>query len=268
MPACYRLLLTVLGCLAALPALAHSPLSGGGQEQVAAGLSVLLLLIMAVVYGVGSIRRRPSAGAALCFTPALLLTLLAVVGPLDHWAETSAAWHMVQHMLFMVVIAPLWVFAQPLPQLVAGIGHWLLRFWQPWLKLAGHPMQVAYLHAGVVWFWHTPYFYRLALAHPWWHVIEHGLFLGTAGLFWWAVLRSPHRRIGWALLALLFTLMHTGFLGALLTFARTPLYGDARGLADQQLAGLIMWVPGELPYMLAAGWAAYRSSLRARLLSR
>jgi cytochrome c oxidase assembly factor CtaG len=52
--------------------------------------------------------------------------------------------------------------------------------------------------------------------------------------------------------------MHTGFLGALLTFAREPLYGEARDLQDQQLAGLIMWVVGAIPYLIAAGWCGLR----------
>jgi len=52
--------------------------------------------------------------------------------------------------------------------------------------------------------------------------------------------------------------MHTGFLGAVLTFAGTPLYDEARSLPDQQLAGLIMWVPGAIPYLLASAWVGHR----------
>jgi putative membrane protein len=88
--------------------------------------------------------------------------------------------------------------------------------------------------------------------------VEHAFFLVTAGLFWWAVLNTSPRHSGWALLAVLFTLMHTGFLGAVLTFAQQPLYGSTRPLADQQLAGLIMWVVGAIPYMMAAMWIGYR----------
>jgi putative membrane protein len=53
-------------------------------------------------------------------------------------------------------------------------------------------------------------------------------------------------------------LMHTGFLGAVLTFARAPLYGEARDLQDQQLAGLIMWVLAAIPYIIASAWIAHR----------
>jgi len=96
------------------------------------------------------------------------------------------------------------------------------------------------------------------VAHPWWHVVEHLLFIVSATLFWWAILRSSRLLVPWALLALLFTLMQTGLLGALLTFASEPLYGEARSLEDQQLAGLIMWVLGAVPYLLASGWLGWR----------
>jgi cytochrome c oxidase assembly factor CtaG len=71
-------------------------------------------------------------------------------------------------------------------------------------------------------------------------------------------LRAGQARTLWALAALLFTLMHTGFLGALLTFARDPLYAETRDLQDQQLAGLIMWVAGAVPYLIASAWMGHR----------
>jgi putative membrane protein len=98
----------------------------------------------------------------------------------------------------------------------------------------------------------------LAVNNPWWHALEHACFLLSAGLFWWAVLRASRTRMPWALLALLLTLMHTGFLGAILTFAQSPIYGEARSLEDQQLAGLIMWVLGGIPYLLASAWLGWR----------
>ena len=239
-------------------ALAHSPMAAEGAERWAALLTALLLLLLWLAYGIGSLRRRPRRAHAVCFHGAMLLCWAAALGPLDDWAVHSAAAHMVQHMLFMVVIAPLWVLAQPLPQLAVGSSHLLDRAWRLMLMVSTRPMLAAWLHALVIWFWHTPFFYRLALENPWWHAIEHALFLGSAGLFWWAVLHTGRLGAGWALLALLLTLMHTGFLGALLSFARAPLYGDARDLADQQLAGLIMWVLGGLPYMAASIWVGRR----------
>lgn len=256
MPLVFLLLLTGVGFCPT--ALAHTPLEGSSQERLAALLTALLLATFWLVYWRGARRRPPRWRHALSFHGATLLCFFAVLGPLDEMAETSAAAHMLQHMLFMVVIAPLWVLAQPLSQWIAGAGKLLARFWQPLLRLTHYPVSVAWLHGAVIWFWHTPVFYVLALEKPWWHTLEHACFLVTAGLFWWAVLRSSQGKAPQALLALLLTLVHTGFLGAILTFARTPLYGEGRGLEDQQLAGLIMWVAGAIPYLMACVWVGHR----------
>ncbi|MDO8863430.1 cytochrome c oxidase assembly protein [Haliea sp. E1-2-M8] len=230
----------------------HNPLASGDQEQLAALVGVLLLALFWLFYKVGSRRKPPQRHRDLYFHAATALCLVAVLGPLDELAETSAAAHMVQHMLFMVVVAPLWALAHPLPQIAAGGGRFLSLIWQPMFRLTLHPVLAAWLHGAVIWFWHMPVFYLLALENPWWHLIEHACFIISAGLFWWAVLNSTHRNAPWALLALLLTLMHTGFLGAILTFARAPLYGEGRELEDQQLAGLIMWVAGAIPYLMAS----------------
>ncbi|MCP1677195.1 cytochrome c oxidase assembly factor CtaG [Natronocella acetinitrilica] len=237
---------------------AHNPITSTGHAELAGLSGAALLLLFWVAYLLGSLRRRPPAVHAALFHATALVCALALFGPLDGWAKTSTAAHMVQHMLLMVVVAPLWVLSQPLQQLARGAGRFFATVWNALLPLVQRPMTVAYLHAAAIWFWHTPYFYRVAVENPWWHALEHACFLLTAGLFWWAVLKSSARRAPWALLAVLFTLMHTGFLGAILTFANAPLYGEARGLADQQLAGLIMWVVGGVPYLLAAGWIAHR----------
>ena len=239
------------------PVWAHSPVNGTGSERIAGLLSAGLLAGFWLVYLIGTWRRPARRFKTVWFHLAALICAAALLGPLDHWAETSTAAHMTQHMLLLVVIAPCWVISRPLAQVIAGSGRLLVWGWKPMLKLTRHPMLVAYLQGAVIWFWHTPYFYMLAVEDPWWHLVEHSCFLLGAGLFWWAILRNRRRHAPWALLALLFTLMHTGFLGAVLTFARAPLYGEARSLMDQQLAGLIMWVPGAIPYLLAAAWIGH-----------
>ncbi|WP_290647609.1 cytochrome c oxidase assembly protein [Aquisalimonas sp.] len=239
-------------------ALAHNPLTSRGQDQAAGLLGAVLLALFWVAYLRGSRRRLPTLPAASLFHATTLLCALALFGPLDDWAQASTAAHMVQHMLLIVVIAPLWVLSRPLPQIAAGAGRMLIGIWGPILRLVGRPMVTAYLHGVAIWFWHTPYFYMVAVNNPWWHAAEHACFVVTAGVFWWAVLKSSERNAPWALLALLLTLMHTGFLGAVLTFAEAPMYGEARGLQDQQLAGLIMWVVGGIPYILASAWVGAR----------
>ncbi|SDS83190.1 Cytochrome c oxidase assembly factor CtaG [Halopseudomonas xinjiangensis] len=252
---------TLLGLLLAVfapLAWAHSPFAAAADERLPAWLTAGLLLVLWACYLRGCVRVWPGAGAVSLFHVGLALGGLAVLGPLDDWAETSTSAHMTQHMVFMVVVPPLFVLSRPLPQLSAGGARRLSALWNPLLRLTQRPMLTAYVHGFIVWFWHTPKFYMLAVEHPWWHAVEHLLFIVSAGLFWWAVLRSSRLLVPWALLALLFTLMHTGFLGALLTFAREPLYGEARSLEDQQLAGLIMWVLGAIPYLLGAGWLGWR----------
>jgi len=244
--------------LLATDAKAHSPLDASADGFYPALLSTLLLALFWIIYINGSRHARPSWKHAVCFHSGMVLCYLSVLGPLDEWAETSTTAHMIQHMMLMVAVTPLWVLSSPLAQIIKGGGKYLSVIWRPMFVWVRYPMLMAYIHGATIWFWHLPWFYKLALDHVWWHVFEHACFVITAGLFWWSVLKSTQQKAPWALLACLLTLMHTGFLGALLTFAKEPLYGDTRSLIDQQLAGLIMWVAGAVPYLVAATWAGMR----------
>lgn len=252
-----RLVLGIAAAFSSAVALAHNPLAQEASEP-AVIFAALMLALMWLVYCLGSLRLPPARSRWWTFQIATVVAALTLFGPLDEWAETNTAMHMVQHMLMMVVIAPLWVLARPLPQWSAVHARAVKKISSPILHCVRYPMLAASIHGAVIWFWHSPKLYVLAIEQPWWHVFEHFCFLLSAGIFWWSVLRSQQRRAPQALLALLFTLMHTGFLGALLTFARVSLYGEQRPLADQQLAGLLMWVLGGLPYFSAAMWIAWR----------
>ncbi|MBU2886500.1 cytochrome c oxidase assembly protein [Gilvimarinus agarilyticus] len=237
-------------------AFAHNPITDPTQSATVAG--ALMLLALWLAYGWGCLKLRPARHRCWLFNAAAILSVFTLFGPLDEWAETNAAAHMVQHMIMMVVIAPMWVVARPLPQLYALNAPIASALCAPLLLLARHSMAAAVIHGAFIWLWHTPKLYILALDNLWWHLFEHLCFLVSAGAFWWAVLRSQQRNTPAALLALLFTLMHTGFLGALLTFSQTSWYGAARPLEYQQLAGLLMWVLGGLPYFTAALWLGWR----------
>lgn len=215
---------------------------------------VLLALVWAI-YGIGARRIAPAAGRRLSFRIASLLALTTLLGSTYKGWPSSASLHMAEHLVLMTVVTPLIVWARPLPQWLAATGRNSLCLWLPFIRLSRWPLWMGCLQGLLIWFWHAPKFYNLALASPWWHLAEHTGFVLAAGLFWWSVLR---RRAGTALLSVLFTLMHTGMLGALLTFARIPFYNDADDLQDQQLAGLIMWVPGGFAYLIAAGWCGLR----------
>ncbi|WP_119154680.1 cytochrome c oxidase assembly protein [Caldimonas tepidiphila] len=264
-----------------VPALAAALLPGAAQAhglaldghlpEAPTLLNALLLALAWAGWGFGARRVPPRRGERLALHAAAGLSALALFGPFDDGAPAlglapGAALHMAQHMLLMVVIAPLWVIARPLPQWRALLGARADPLWKAALRPARSPMACAVLHGAAVWAWHAPAVYDLAVTGPWWHLAEHACFLFTAWLFWWSVLRAPARRQAQALFALLFTLMHTGMLGALLSFARAPFYLDAPDLADQQLAGLLMWVPGGLAYVGAAAGCGWRwfSRLEAR----
>lgn len=234
----------------------HDPFQSGsdGESPWPIIMGAILLFVFWLCYTLGAMKKWPGIKRWLLFQVTALIMTFTLFGPLDEWAETNTAAHMTQHMLMMVVIAPLWVLSKPLAQMTAITGQWIVRTMGPLFLILRYPMLAALLHAAVIWFWHAPSPYVLALDNEWWHIVEHACFLITAGLFWWSVLYCTKVTVARAFLALLFTLMHTGFLGALLTFANTSLYGEHRPVESQQLAGLLMWVVGAVPYLLAAYW--------------
>ena len=243
------------------------------------------LAISALLYAIG-LRRvwRGATGGrhllrrrALAFGAGWLVLTVALVPPLDGLGTMLFSGHMVQHELLMIVAAPLLVLGHPL-----GIWVWALPprwrrttgaffhapAWRgPW-KVVTAPLAAWLLHALVLWVWHAPALFDAALRHPAIHVAQHIAFLATALLFWWSVLGSASRpRQGVALLSLFTTTVHTGALGALLALASTPWYRSylastrafgLEPLQDQQLGGLVMWVPGALAYLIAALWLAAR----------
>ncbi len=250
-----RFIGVVLAALPVDPAQAHGLIEGSDAAQLPEILGGLLLVLLWLSYCIGARCVRPTTGRSLVFHGASLIAALITFGPLDGWTSNGSAMHMIQHMLIMVVIAPLYVLAKPLPQWLAASGRIGVSLCKPLLRLGRYPLWTSGLQGVAIWFWHAPKFYNLALTSPWWHLAEHLSFALTAGVFWWSILG---RRASLALPALLFTLMHTGMLGALLTFAQRPLYGDLLDIQDQQLAGLIMWVPGGLPYLAAGIWCSLR----------
>jgi len=114
------------------------------------------------------------------------------------------------------------------------------------------------VHALALWLWHLPLLLRTALLSPVTHILQHGCFFGSALAYWWSVAGGrAHNPTGTSIASLFTTMLHTSALGALLTFAPSPWYvtdgARAFGLSaleDQQLGGLIMWVPGSMAYMI------------------
>lgn len=168
---------------------------------------------------------------------ALTVVAAALSAPLDVHESFSA--HMVQHLLLMIVAAPLLAYALP----------WTVP------RLLRNPVAVWMLAVTALWGWHMPVLYELALAHEPLHGAEHLSFLATALLFWAAVWDSRGRRPV-ALLLVLTTGFASTVLGAVLAFASEPLYGHT--LEDQQLAGSLMWGPPGLLYAAVMAWLLWR----------
>ncbi|MGH6913302.1 MAG: cytochrome c oxidase assembly protein, partial [Geminicoccales bacterium] len=129
------------------------------------------------------------------------------------------------------------------------------------------------IHGAAIWLWHAPALYEAALEDDLVHYLEHLTMFGTAVLFWWAVLGARWRQplgYGAGVAALFLTMLHTGLLGILITLAPTPLYQSYAAvpwttldpLEDQQLAGIVMLLPGGLIY-LGAGLALLAAWLDA-----
>jgi cytochrome c2 len=154
---------------------------------------------------------------------------------------------MVQHMLFVLLAAPLLAAARPLVLLATVLAPARM----PRMLLRGPSAGVAcFLHGATLWAWHLPGPYALTLRSDAVHVVAHGTLLGTAVLFWWSLSRGRARPAG--ALWLFVTALHSGALGALVTLSRKPWFEPEASLADQQLAGLVMWIPaGTLLTLLA-----------------
>ncbi len=224
------------------------------------------------LWGAAGVGRGIGGWQVLSFGLGLATILVALVSPLDALADTLFAAHMSQHLLLILIAPPLLLWGNPvvallwaLPRLrrAALLAWWRTSALRPEWDAISHPAAAWTLHAATVIAWHAPPLFNLALRHEAVHALEHVFFLGTALLFWWPVLHPAGRRrlgYGGALLYVFGMFLLGGGLGALLTFASTVLYAygpatRAWGLSpleDQQLAGLIMWIPAGSIYVLAA----------------
>jgi putative membrane protein len=211
---------------------------------------------------------------ARCFTGALGALGIALLSPLDALSGALASAHMVQHLLLVLVAAPLLALSAPSSALLRGsplaarraVGRWRRRLGlrRASLRALGHPALAWLLGVATLWFWHAAVPYDAALANPFLHAVEHASLLGTAWLFWRSVIgpRSPGRvPNGLGVLLVFGMAMQSVLLSLLLTFAEAPWYASyatttapwgLQPLADQQLAGVIMWIPAGLVYLGAA----------------
>lgn len=239
-------------------------------------LGVSLIALLGIVYLRGQLRlRRQSPGGAqrtrgaIAFWSAWVALAAALTPPLESITGVSFAAHMVQHEILMLLAAPLLVLARPqgvliwgLPESVAGYASGITgaRVVRRSTALLCTPLPAWVLHAIVLWGWHIPAAFQSTLVSEPIHWLQHSSFFLAALVFWYSVLTPGARseRSGAAFLSVFTTAVHTSVLGALLTFSPAlwyPAYSGYSGLTaleDQQLGGLIMWVPGGAMFLIAA----------------
>ena len=251
----------------------------------------VLVLVAALLYARGGRRRGPGRRDPRerrrrdwAFYAGLLTILIALDTPLDPLADTLFAAHMTQHLLLLMVAPPLIVYSAP----------WL-QLWQPlplgfrrtvaksvardrWTaplralaKLLARPIPAWIVFNVVLVAWHVPVLYDATLSNEAVHDLEHTTFLVSGLLFWLQVIDSPpvRARLTYAARAVYVTaaLLVSWVLAIVLALASEPFYsayahlahrpGGLSALADQQIAGGVMWVPGSIPFTIAIIWALY-----------
>jgi len=237
------------------------------------GVTTLIYLLgIRNLWGHAGIGHGISLRSCISFLGGILALILALVTPLDALGHVLFFAHMLQHMSLMLIAAPLlvtgnfslaWLWALPRTGAKKMGRDWngsriLSRIWAVLVR----PIMAWCLFTIALWVWHISALYEAALQNEMIHTLEHLTFLVTAMLFWWALIKHTtqnHIHYGMAVPYLFTTMLHSGVLGALITFATEPWYPhytdltSAWGLTrlqDQQLAGLIMWVPGGAVFAL------------------
>jgi len=224
----------------------------------------------AFLAAIGPLRRKfawgeaPAPSRQFAFHTGTLFALLALVSPLDELGdEYLFSAHMVQHLLLMFVVAPLWL---------AGLPAWLVDHGLPGpvrnlARSLTSPLAALTIFVGVMWLWHLPVLYSLAQSSEGLHIFEHLTFIGGALIGWWPVASpstplAPRPAAPLRILYLFMLAIGCTLLAALLTFASAPMYPfyvDAPRLfglsvlGDQRLGGLLMWFPTHMILLLAIG---------------
>jgi putative membrane protein len=263
-----RIVLTGLWCLLPAVVLAHDGLHAHPTATPGPSpwdlLAIGMLIVSGALYAAGQYRlahhsqrmRRRDAAAYWLGWSAMLI---AVLPPLDGLATLLFSAHMLQHELLMLVGAPLMIVGRPLSTCLWGLpgaarrtaGRLLQRavVGNGWRWLTAPAIAWA-LHGMILWGWHVPAFYESAVGSEGVHALQHAMFVGSGLLFWWGLIYGRYGRAGYgaSVFYVFTTVVHTGLLGAVFALTSVPLYAiyaqrSPDPVSDQQLAGLVMWVP-------------------------
>lgn len=234
---------------------------------------VLPLAVIAAVYFAGALRRgyfRQLRWRHTAFFAGWLSLFWALTSPIHELGEQLFSAHMLQHEILILVSAPLiaaahpgatclWAFA---PRYRPDVGRWVHQVEQSrFVRTICRPLNAWLLEAVALWVWHIPVLYDATLTSDWMHAAQHLSFFLTAVLFWSALYGVGRSAMsyGGATLYVFGTAVHCSALGALLTFSTVlwyPAYAFSTqrwgltSIQDQQLGGVIMWVPSGVIFIV------------------
>jgi len=256
-------------------------------------LALLVAAAAAWIWAVRRVARRHPANPhpayrSWFFGAGLIAIAVALLSPIEAYEGQLFSVHMVQHMLLELLAAPLLLAAAPItltlraasPRVRRGL---LVILHSPVLKLISFPVIAWILFAAVNWGWHFSTLYDEALEHQLLHYFQHATFLAAALLFWWPAIGadpSPWRLpFPVRLLYLFLAMPQNSFLGVALLQSSTVLYPHyvtnlrswgPSPLEDQQLGGMIMWVFGDMAFLVGMAvvvwlWSRNEERRTARL---
>ena len=254
-------------------------------------IAAIAYLWMARAVSAAHPSNRPPAWRTWAFLAGLGAILLALVSPIEAYEGQLFSVHMVQHMLLELVAAPLLLLGAPVTLALRAASPSVRRrlltvLHSRAVAILSFPLLAWVLFAAVNWGWHLSSLYDQALENPLLHYVQHASFLAAALLFWWPVIGADPSR--WRLpypvrLFYLFLAMpQNSFLGVALMSAPAVLYSHyltnlrtwgPTALADQTMGGILMWVVGDVVFLLAMGgvvaaWVRHEDRRTARLDAR
>jgi putative membrane protein len=243
------------------------------------------VVLAAVIYreGLVALRARGKLGQLVkpkhvaSFAFGLITILLALESPIDALSDQLFSVHMVQHVLLLMIAPPLLLLGKPVPVLLVGLPHGLVRtvaraqhrsrLFHGLVRFLTAPVVTWTLFSGLTTVWHAPALYQEALLYPGVHLAEHFCFVISGLLFWWVALEplpgGPRLGYAWRMLYTFAAMLPGMALGLVFVLSDSPVYPFYAQLPrlwgiteidDQSAAGLVMWLLGDTILLAAAAW--------------
>ena len=237
--------------------------------------SLIFIAIITYFYFIGQKKYRKNYSANNCFffLCGILFLILGLCSPIDYLAENYFLFHMIQHLLIIMLAAPSILLGAPSIPVITGINKKfpvftkkLLRWklYRKTLKFLTKPLVAILLYLISFWLWHLPFFYNAALASELIHYFQHFNYFVFALLLWWSIIDPrPQKSKFFFLLRILWVFLLTianSALSAMIVFAPHAYYNYRKlektlvlsALDDQKIGGLIMWVGGNMMLIIIA----------------